>query len=103
MVLLPDALDPFNASLAFLSTRTSVDLRAGLDDPAGRRELLWAITGVRTADSPGAGADGDRCPLHRLAPQVDPVPRVSCLDARVRESAYHRSQSETWARRASFY
>ena len=37
-----------------------------------------------------------------LAPQVDPVAEGALPWRVVRESAYHRSQFGTWARRASF-
>ena len=46
LVLLPGAPDPFDPSLAFLTTRTWIDLRKGVADPDGFQDLISAITGV---------------------------------------------------------
>jgi hypothetical protein len=46
MVLLPGAPDPLDSNLAFLRTRSWVDLRRRLEDPAGIGDLIGAITGV---------------------------------------------------------
>ena len=46
MVLLPGAPKPNDPSLAFLATRTWVDLRAGIDDPTAFRKFVRAITGA---------------------------------------------------------
>ena len=46
MVLLPGAPGLFEPGLAFLRTRTWVDLRKGTDDPDGFQDLVSAITGT---------------------------------------------------------
>jgi len=65
MVLLPGALKPDDPSLAFLAMRNWVDLRAGVDNPAGFRDLVAAITGVVRPPPPMPGAS-DVCPYRGL-------------------------------------
>lgn len=69
MVLLPGAPDVGDASLAFLRTRTWVDMRAGTADPASFQSLVNAITGAAPAAPPvnGDGADELVCPYRGLA------------------------------------
>jgi WD40 repeat protein/ABC-type Fe3+/spermidine/putrescine transport system ATPase subunit len=66
LVLLPGAPDPFDPSLAFLTTRTWIDLRNGIADPDGIQDLISAITGV--ARRPPAIVEGAEavCPYRGL-------------------------------------
>jgi WD40 repeat protein len=66
MVLLPGAPDPMDASLAFLTTRTWVDLREGIADPEAFDDLIAAITGVARRPALVARNDGDVCPYRGL-------------------------------------
>ena len=66
MVLLPGAPDPMDPSLAFLTTRTWVDLRNGIADPDGFQDLIAAITGVARRSQVVAGAEPDVCPYRGL-------------------------------------
>jgi TIR domain len=66
MVLLPGAPTPDDPSLAFLATRTWVDLRAGIDHPDAIQRLIAAITDrARPADRV-TQAGGDVCPYRGL-------------------------------------
>lgn len=56
-------MDP---SLAFLTTRTWVDLRNGIADPDGFQDLIAAITGVARRPQFVAGAETDVCPYRGL-------------------------------------
>ncbi len=51
MVLLPGAPRPDDPSLDFLLTRTWVDLREGIDDPAALQKLARAVTGINRPDT----------------------------------------------------
>ncbi|MGH8933813.1 MAG: toll/interleukin-1 receptor domain-containing protein [Egibacteraceae bacterium] len=53
MVLLPGAVEPNDPSLAFLRSRTWVDLRAAIDDPNGLRDLTRAITSTTAPRAQG--------------------------------------------------
>jgi WD40 repeat protein len=66
MVLLPGAPDVFDPSLAFLRTRTWVDLRDGVVNPAGIQDLVCAIRGVarRPPSLPETGEE--ICPYRGL-------------------------------------
>ena len=67
MVLLPGALKPVDPSLAFLATRTWVDLREGADNPRAFQDLVSAITGVALDLPTTDGAPGDDvCPYRGL-------------------------------------
>lgn len=65
MVLLPGAPKPDDPSLDFLANRTWVDLRAGVTDREGFRDLICAITGV-PRDRGDADAEPGRCPYRGL-------------------------------------
>ena len=65
MVLLPGAPQPHDPSLAFLSTRTWVDLRQGIESTDGLRQLVSAIRGVALALPDAPGRD-DVCPYRGL-------------------------------------
>ncbi len=66
-VLLPGLPDPFDHSAMlppFLTNRTWVDLRAGLDDPASFQRLVSAIKGIPPGP-PGPGELQDQPPPYR--------------------------------------
>jgi WD40 repeat protein len=67
LVLLPGALDPFDPSLAFVRSRTWVDLRDDLHSPAALGKLIAAITGRAVLDGADAPAAGAVCPYRGLA------------------------------------
>jgi len=64
MVLLPGAPDPLDANLAFLRTRGWVDLRSGIAESDGIRELIAAITGK--SSSQPTSIETDVCPYRGL-------------------------------------
>ncbi|MGH9265608.1 MAG: TIR domain-containing protein [Acidimicrobiales bacterium] len=66
MVLLPGAPEPFDPSLAFLSTRTWVDLRDGSPGRDAFRDLVCAITGTPRRSLDPATDDGEVCPYRGL-------------------------------------
>ncbi|MGH8932594.1 MAG: TIR domain-containing protein [Egibacteraceae bacterium] len=66
MVLLPGALQPDDPSLAFLATRTWLDLRAGIDNPAGIRDLVSAVSGVARRPVVLSGTGDEVCPYRGL-------------------------------------
>ncbi len=66
MVLLPGAPNPDDPSLAFLATRTWADLRAGIDDPDGFGELVFALNGVARRAPAASAATADECPYRGL-------------------------------------
>ena len=70
MVLLPGAPEPFDPSLAFLATRTWVDLRAGIDGQRPLQELVSAVWGIRRGT---VAPDGDAgvCSYRELEPSDD--------------------------------
>ena len=65
MVLLPGAPKPDDPSLDFLANRTWVDLRSGVTDRHGFRDLVSAVTGVPWGDVNGEVKPG-RCPYRGL-------------------------------------
>ncbi|MGI8686913.1 MAG: TIR domain-containing protein [Acidimicrobiales bacterium] len=65
MVLLPGAPELSDPSLAFLSTRTWVDLRNGTADHDGLQDLVCAITGVPRRRDVAVATD-DTCPYRGL-------------------------------------
>jgi len=65
VVLLPGAPQPSGPSFAFLLNRTWVDLRAGIDDPAGFQDLLHAITGTPPRHEAAIPTSGS-CPYRGL-------------------------------------
>ncbi len=67
-VLLPGAPEPFDPSLAILAAAPWVDLRAGLGDPDGLRDLTRAVRGELRLGPPLALLDGDDCPYRGLEP-----------------------------------
>ncbi len=67
MVLLPGAPELSDPRLAFLRTRTWVDLRKGIADPDGRQDLISAITGAPRSVKVASAASGT-CPYRGLAP-----------------------------------
>ncbi|MGH8903471.1 MAG: TIR domain-containing protein, partial [Egibacteraceae bacterium] len=66
MVLLPGAPKPDDPSLAFLTTRTWVDLRAGIDDRDAFAGLVGAITDGAHRPDLVTGERGDVCPYRGL-------------------------------------
>jgi WD40 repeat protein len=66
MVLLPGAPDPMDPSLAFLTTRTWVDLRDGIVDRDGFQDLIAAVTGVARRPDVVSKAESDVCPYRGL-------------------------------------
>ncbi|MGH8908536.1 MAG: TIR domain-containing protein [Egibacteraceae bacterium] len=66
MVLLPGAVKPDDPSVAFLLSRTWVDLRGAIDDPDGFQGLLSAITGAARRPATSAPERDDRCPYRGL-------------------------------------
>ena len=66
MVLLPDAIGPDDPSLAFLATRTWVDLRPGIDDFDGFQDLLSAISGAPRVRPSLRERRKDICPYRGL-------------------------------------
>src|SRR3954452_22626063 len=64
LALLPGAPDPFDAtSLSpFLSTRTWVDLRHGVEDPDALLRLVNAVKGVPPGSGPMPDPAGSVCP-----------------------------------------
>jgi WD40 repeat protein len=71
MVLLPGAPSPVDPRLAFLSTRTWVDLRPDSGYGSGFEDLVAAITGVPRHPQP-ASIDGGLCPYRGLEPFDEP-------------------------------
>jgi WD40 repeat protein len=67
MVLLPGAPSPLDPRLAFLSTRSWVDLRPDGGHGSGFEDLVTAITGVPRHPQP-ASIDGGLCPYRGLEP-----------------------------------
>ncbi|MEN3281014.1 MAG: hypothetical protein V7607_2154 [Solirubrobacteraceae bacterium] len=67
MVLLPGAPSPLDPRLAFLSTRSWVDLRPDVGRGSGFEDLVAAITGVPRHAQP-ASIDGASCPYRGLEP-----------------------------------
>ena len=68
LVLLPGAPDVSDPRLAFLRTRTWVDLRPGVDDPDAVQDLLLAITGVARGSAAARGdVDDSVAPYRGLA------------------------------------
>jgi WD40 repeat protein len=65
MVLLPGAPSPLDPRLAFLSTRSWVDLRPEAGRGNGFEDLLAAVTGVPRHSQP-ASVDGASCPYRGL-------------------------------------
>jgi WD40 repeat protein len=67
-VLLPGADDPFDPQQLppFLSTRTWVDLRAGISSPHAQQRLLNAITGAAQAPAPLGESLDDVAPYRGL-------------------------------------
>ena len=65
MVLLPGAPELSDPSLAFLRTRTWVDLRGGVGDPDGLQDLISAVTGAPRHRAV-AVASPDTCPYRGL-------------------------------------
>jgi len=68
LVLLPGAPDPFHPTLAFLAGEPWVDLRAGIDDPAGLDELVRAFSRTAAARPPLSGTDPQTVPYRGLEP-----------------------------------
>ena len=67
MVLLPGAPDVNDPGLAFLRTRTWVDMRSGTADPAAFQDLVNAITGTARAPAPSDDQHADvACPYRGL-------------------------------------
>jgi hypothetical protein len=66
MVLLPGAPNPDDPTLAFLTTRTWVDLRAGIDDRDGFQDLVGAITDDARRPDVVAEGRGEVCPYRGL-------------------------------------
>jgi len=66
MVLLPDALGLDDPSLDFLASRHWVDLRSGVDDPAGLQDLLFAVSGVPHLPDMLTEAGDPVCPYRGL-------------------------------------
>ena len=66
LVLLPGAPDPFDPSLAFLTTRSWIDLRNGIADTEGFQDLISAITGVARRPPAIAEDAGAVCPYRGL-------------------------------------
>src|SRR5262249_49195259 len=67
-LLLPGAPEPFGAGLAVLASRPWVDLRAGLEDEEGRRDLIRAVRGELRFGAPLLSMGEDRSPYLGLAP-----------------------------------
>jgi WD40 repeat protein len=67
MVLLPGAPSPLDPRLAFLSTRSWVDLRPNGGHGSSFEDLVAAITGVPRYAQP-ASIDGGSCPYRGLEP-----------------------------------
>lgn len=69
LVLLPGLPEPFDATSLppFLSTRTWVDLRQGVDDPRGIQSLINAVKGVPPGSETVIRRDGDVCPYRGLS------------------------------------
>jgi WD40 repeat protein len=67
MVLLPGAPTLHDPSLAFLATRTWIDLREGVDRERGLQEMICAIRGVAPPGPTTAPESGARCPYRGLA------------------------------------
>src|SRR5262249_45350124 len=69
LVLLPGLPEPFDATTLppFLSTRTWVDLRAGVDDPRGLQALIHAVKGIPLGSGHLGGRDTDVCPYRGLS------------------------------------
>ncbi|MGH8902333.1 MAG: TIR domain-containing protein, partial [Egibacteraceae bacterium] len=66
MVLLPGAVKPDDPSLDFLANRHWVDLRPGIDDPAGFQALLSAVSGVSHRPAAPTAAGDAVCPYRGL-------------------------------------
>jgi hypothetical protein len=64
LVLLPGLPEPFDATSLppFLSTRTWVDLRQGIEDARGIQSLISAVKGVPLCPETAIQRDGDVCP-----------------------------------------
>ena len=63
LVLLPGLPDPFDATRLppFLSTRTWVDLRKGIDDSRGIQSLINAVKGIPLGSEAETRRGGDLC------------------------------------------
>ncbi len=70
LVLLPGVPDPFDATSIdpFLSMRTWVDLRKGVDDLAGVDRLVRAVQGLPIEGCPSSRGAGDVLPVLGLLP-----------------------------------
>jgi energy-coupling factor transporter ATP-binding protein EcfA2 len=68
LVLLPGLPEPFDATSLppFLSTRTWVDLRKGVDDSRGLQSLINAVKGVPLGSETVIKRDADLCPYRGL-------------------------------------
>ena len=68
LVLLPGLPEPFDATRLppFLSTRTWVDLRQGIDDSRGIQALINAVKGVPLGPETATQREGDLCPYRGL-------------------------------------
>jgi hypothetical protein len=77
LVLLPGVPEPFDATSLppFLSTRTWVDLRKGIEDARGFRLLLSAIKGVAPGSERPIEARDDLCPYAACKPSMKNTPR----------------------------
>lgn len=69
LVLLPGLPEPFDATSLppFLSTRTWIDLRKGVDDARGIQALINAVKGVPLGPETVTERDGDVCPYRGLS------------------------------------
>ena len=69
LVLLPGLPEPFDATSLppFLSTRTWVDLRQGIEDARGIQSLISAVKGVPLGPETVIQRDGDVCPYRGLS------------------------------------
>lgn len=68
LVLLPGLPEPFDATSLppFLSTRTWIDLRTGVDDPRGLQSLIHAVKGIPLGSESVTTRDTDVCPYRGL-------------------------------------
>jgi hypothetical protein len=69
LVLLPGLPEPFDATSLppFLSTRTWIDLRQGIEDARGIQALIHAVKGVPLGPETGTRGEGDVCPYRGLS------------------------------------
>ena len=92
LVLLPGVPDPFDPTSIgpFLSMRTWVDLRKGVDDLAGVDRLIRAVQGMPIESVPQLAGGRDVCPIAACCRSARPTTPGSS-DVMVTSSVWSRS------------